>query len=99
MCNSSRGEKSESSAPLQGPPSRSTRGGFGFFSLARFGDRESRTFGRCWLVFTRVRGRWTLRTSPYMHSANFAFWGFYEVELRLTRVLGSSHLALCVEPV
>jgi hypothetical protein len=37
ICNSSPSEKSESSAPLlQEPPSRSTRGGFGFFSLARY---------------------------------------------------------------
>src|SRR5215208_568871 len=31
ICNSSLAKRSESSAPLQGPPSRSTRGGFGFF--------------------------------------------------------------------
>ena len=37
MCNTSCGEKHPSSPP----PSCSSRGGFGFFSLARSGDRES----------------------------------------------------------
>jgi hypothetical protein len=32
-------------------------------------------------LFTQVRGIGFLRTSPFGHSANFAFWGFLEVEL------------------
>src|SRR5215211_4344001 len=56
MCNCSRGEKIRVLRRPPGPPSRSTRGGFGLFSLARFGDRESRPFGHCWLLFTEVRG-------------------------------------------
>src|SRR5829696_5215186 len=68
ICNSSRGEKIRVLRRPPGPPSRSTRGGFGLFSLARFGDRESRTFSRCWLIFTEVRGRGVLRASALRSS-------------------------------
>src|SRR5215213_1483614 len=46
ICNSSLAKQFESSAPLQGPPSRRTRGGFGFFAGSRLGGRESRTVDR-----------------------------------------------------
>src|SRR5215212_9610741 len=53
-------------------------------------------FGSSYPLFTLVRGRGILRTSPFGDSAKFAYTEFYEVQLRVQSVVVSE--GLCRPP-